>query len=73
MARRSSEHLHYGLLLFCIVMVVYMVIERHWFLVPMWVINAGLNYKIWRTYSRRRAEEVLRKLQEAAWRTPRSS
>lgn len=73
MARRSLELFHYVMSLVCIVMVVFMVIERHWFSVPIWMFNAGMNYRIWRTYQRRRAEEVLRKLQEAAWRTRSSS
>lgn len=73
MARRRSELLHYALLLFCIVMIVFAVVARHWFLLPLWLLNAGMNYKIWRTYSRRRAEAVLLKLREAAWRTRSNS
>lgn len=68
-----TEFIPYVMMLFATVMIVESLLARQWYVTPVWIFNAGLNYRLWRNVRRRRAEEVLRKLQEAAWRTRSSS
>lgn len=69
----GHELFRYVMMLLCTVAAVGMIFARQWFLVPIWMFNGWMWYRMWRNVRRQRALEVLRKLREAAWRTPSSS